>query len=74
MLDGVRVLSIMWVIFGHSYVFSLSVARNQSEIITDYTQQFLFTTVTSGLFAVDTFFFLSAFLAGYIFLRKYPAQ
>ena len=73
-LDGVRVLSIMWVIFGHSYVFSLRVMRNSSEITLDYSKQFLFTLVLSGPFSVDSFFFLSSFLGAYVFLRKYPAN
>ena len=73
MLDGVRVLSIFWVILGHSYFFMFVYGmRNSAEFSTKYAHQFLFTTILQGPFSVDVFFFMSAFLGGYVFLKKYP--
>ena len=34
----------------------------------------MFNLVTSGILAVDTFFFLSGFLGAYLFLVKYPTK
>ena len=73
-LDGVRVLSIFWVILGHSYFYPIETGnsiRNTPELL-DFLKQFLFMLVTSGVLAVDTFFFMSAFLGAYIFLVKSP--
>ena len=73
-LDGVRVLSIFWVILGHAYYFPIiegNSVRNYPELIA-FLKQFLFTLVTSGVLAVDSFFFMSGFLGAYIFLVKSP--
>ncbi len=65
-------LSIFWVVLGHTYSFTLqTTAGNFSFSLQEYSKEFLFTTVTSGILAVDTFFFLSAFLGAYLFLSKY---
>ena len=69
LLDGVRVLSMFWVILGHTYVFSVYSATYNPFIMKDYYKQPLFQIVIGALFAVDTFFFLSAFLGAYSFLR-----
>ena len=74
-LDGVRVLSIFWVILGHSYFFNLQQqpgVRNTISMIPEFYKEFFFTVVTSGVLAVDSFFFMSAFLGAYIFLVKAP--
>ena len=75
-LDGVRVLSIFWVILGHAYVYQISegnTVRNTPDLV-EYMRQFLFMLVTSAVLAVDTFFFMSAFLGAYIFLVKSPKE
>ena len=75
-LDGVRVLSIFWVILGHSYFYPIAEGNSIRNItdISQFLKEFLFMVVTSGLLAVDTFFFMSAFLGAYIFLVKSPKQ
>ena len=71
-LDGIRVLSIFWVVIGHSYIFPLqTTGQNMIVAIPEYSKQFLFTVVTSGILAVDTFFFMSGFLGAYIFMGKF---
>jgi len=72
-LNGVRVLSICWVIVGHGFlVGSLSPAVNiqTTELMFNTT---LFGVVPGGYFAVDSFFFLSGFLTFYLLTMKmYP--
>lgn len=73
--DGVRVLSILWVIFGHTFVFTMMglgftnledlIGNDNKGWITTYPAQAL----TSAYFAVDTFFFMSGFLAMSILMK-----
>jgi len=68
--DGVRVLSIMWVIFGHGYLgIAFAGTTNFVDIATMFTSTF-FPFLASAYFAVDVFFYLSGFLF-YIGLQKY---
>ncbi|KAF5396771.1 hypothetical protein PHET_10262 [Paragonimus heterotremus] len=64
-LDGLRVLSIAWVILGHSILMPLSVSNNKVLASTKYFHSWAFQAVLSGTLAVDTFFFLSGLLASY---------
>ena len=73
--DGIRVLSILWVIFGHTFIFTMTglgftnlkdlIGNNNEGWISMYPAQAL----TGAYFAVDTFFFMSGFL-GMIILMK----
>jgi len=65
-LNGMRVWSILWVVLGHVIAFPRSPGfDNQSEVDKYYLQNFRFVLFPAGLLAVDTFFFLSGFLACY---------
>lgn len=60
--NGVRVLSLLYVIFGHGY-FSVLVAPNVDfEGVNRVVNPWPFSIIFGGLYAVDVFFFLSAFL------------
>ena len=66
-LNAVRVLSICWVVMGHSELFraELSVIFNISDV-QNYFKHFSFTLINSAPYAVDSFFWLSGFLQGYL--------
>jgi hypothetical protein len=70
-LSGVRVLSICWIILGHSVGFA------QNAPIENFltAQELVFKSTTTsifsgGLYAVDTFFFMSGFLTWYLITKK----
>lgn len=74
-LNGVRVLSMGWVIVGHGFVFAplgtVSNLATMSAIVENPTFGF----VIGGIYAVDTFFWLSGFLTFYILTTKmYPKK
>lgn len=68
-LHGIRVLSLCWVILGHSYAFILSFSDNIT-IFLDWVQRFSFLIVSNAFFSVDTFFLLSGFLTTYVFFKE----
>ena len=68
-LNGLRVISMFWVIQGHTYSFSLQTTNN---ILYSYTllKRFTFQAIANGTFSVDTFFFLSGLLVAYLTLKE----
>jgi len=67
-LNGVRVLSIAWVILGHTFYYAMSGALANPLIPLELFRSFGFNLVSSGPYAVDIFFWLSGFLGVYILL------
>jgi len=74
-LNGVRVLSIGWVILGHSFSFvTMSAIKNGQTLNVLFDSDF-FSIVPGGIYAVDTFFFLSGFLTFALLISKmYPKK
>ena len=86
-LDGIRVWSMSWVVFGHSFLFFLTTgASNVQTLIppADDTnsyhyviQDFYMMLAEYGFYSVDSFFYLSGFLATFSIWRqiqKYPGK
>ena len=70
-INGIRVLSMMWVVLGHYYAFD--VLRNRPDNIVQalhVTQRFTFEAVANAYVSVDTFFLLSGLLFSYLTLKK----
>ena len=68
-LNGLRVVSMWWVIQGHTYLFSTLTSSNPA-IARPVTERFTFQAILNGNFSVDTFFFLSGLLVAYLTLRE----
>ena len=61
-VNGIRALSMFWVILGHVYFFLITEYDNPVEAIS-WLKRFNFMMVPAGFYAVDSFFLLSGFLA-----------
>ncbi|OMJ95593.1 hypothetical protein SteCoe_1019 [Stentor coeruleus] len=74
-LNFIRVVSICWVVFGHTHLYRLnnSVVLNVDKVPLQLTH-FYFTTVYSGPYSVDTFFWLSGVLQGYLMTMQIAAH
>ncbi|XP_003384838.1 PREDICTED: O-acyltransferase like protein-like [Amphimedon queenslandica] len=71
-LNGMRVISMFWVILGHTYVFILMVGgfKNINFVVSSFIPRFTAQAVTNAFFAVDSFFYISGFLVAYLTLRE----
>ena len=71
-INGIRVISMFWVILGHTYsfLFSFQGFKNQSRLITNFVPRFSAQAVLNGFFSVDSFFFLSGVLVSYLTFRE----
>ena len=70
-LNGLRVISMFWVILGHAYAFAMLAASadNPLQFLT-IAARFSFQAVGNAYFSVDSFFFLSGVLVAYLTLRE----
>ena len=68
-INGIRVLSLMWVIIGHSLAFGLAYSSNVLDVLV-WSHNFLFQFIISAVLSVDTFFVLSGFLTAVLFIRQ----
>ncbi|XP_030831493.1 nose resistant to fluoxetine protein 6 [Strongylocentrotus purpuratus] len=70
-LNGLRVISMAWVILGHTFFFpsQMGIIGNLPTAVGWY-QTFGFQVVGNAFFSVDSFFFMSGLLLTYITLKK----
>ncbi|XP_028392822.1 nose resistant to fluoxetine protein 6-like [Dendronephthya gigantea] len=70
-INGLRVISMFWVILGHTFLFMLTsyIMANPVDLVED-TSKFSMMVIMNGYFCVDTFFFLSGLLVSYTCFRK----
>ena len=69
-LNAIRVFSICWVILGHAFLFLMTIYDNVWTFF-EKPKDFAFQFIMEGIFAVDTFFFLSGFLAYWSLSRQF---
>ncbi|CAF1187897.1 unnamed protein product [Didymodactylos carnosus] len=67
-INGIRVLSLFWIIIAHSLLYGLSYTSNVTDILIS-KRNIAFQLVSSAQFSVDTFFVLSGFLTAILFVR-----
>ncbi|XP_035213460.1 uncharacterized protein LOC118187364 isoform X2 [Stegodyphus dumicola] len=68
-IHGIRFLSLIWVILGHTYISSVSIIGNRLDALKDM-DTFPFQVLLQAPFSVDSFFLLSGFLLTYLFLKE----
>ncbi|XP_063930453.1 nose resistant to fluoxetine protein 6-like [Zophobas morio] len=69
-LNGMRFISMMWVIAGHGFVAMEQLPLINYSTIANYLNQMKTQYMLSAPIAVDTFFFLSGFLLSYGYLKN----
>ena len=70
-LNGLRVISMFWVILGHTHLWSLTGgALDNVGSIPSILSRLSFQPVGNAFFSVDSFFFLSGVLVAYLTLRQ----
>ncbi|XP_078365902.1 O-acyltransferase like protein-like isoform X1 [Oculina patagonica] len=68
-INGMRVLSMWWVILGHTFSIQLVTPISNLLLVFNIIHRFTFQTVGNATFSVDSFFFLSGLLVAYLSLR-----
>jgi hypothetical protein len=69
--DGLRTLAIAWIVLGHTLAFNQAGYDNPNTIeAARSTDSWFFVIVSIALRHVDTFFFLSGALLGYLVIRR----
>ena len=66
--NGIRCLSMMWVLFGHTFLWSTSFVIENVAKVTQDEKSMWFQIITNGVFSVDSFFF-SEWISG---LSEFP--
>ena len=71
-INGVRVISMFWVIMCHNFVFFFATlgVRNFAYLAEDVMPRFSSQVIINGFVSVDSFFFLSGVLVSYLTLRE----
>ncbi|XP_048237969.1 O-acyltransferase like protein-like [Haliotis rufescens] len=69
-LHGIRVLSIGWVILGHTYLYFIMSNAENPKAAMKLMQGFSFQIMINATLSVDSFFVLSGLLVTYLFLKE----
>ncbi|XP_045202094.2 nose resistant to fluoxetine protein 6-like [Mercenaria mercenaria] len=69
-VNGIRFLSMSWVILGHTIGFGIPHTSNASTLVPKLFKRFTFQAILNGTVSVDTFFVLSGLLVSYISSRE----
>ena len=69
-INGVRVISMFWVIMCHVFFILSLDLRNMAYLAGDVMPRFISQVIINGFLSVDSFFFLSGVLVSYLTLRE----
>ncbi|XP_060084931.1 nose resistant to fluoxetine protein 6-like [Ylistrum balloti] len=68
-INGIRFLSISWVVLGHSFSSDMNNLQNPT-FMADFISNWTSMVLVNGLLSVDSFFTLSGLLVSYLFMRE----
>ncbi|XP_035698599.1 nose resistant to fluoxetine protein 6-like [Branchiostoma floridae] len=68
-LNGIRFLSMSWIILGHTYQIAIPSFDNSLQF-SEARQAFAFQAVNNSSVSVDSFFFISGLLMSYLLLKR----
>ena len=71
--NGVRFLSMCWVILGHTYMLRIKMIYTTNQILDIIEKPGISTIVLSGPYSVDIFFFLGGFFVSFVLVTKFKA-
>lgn len=71
--DGIRIFSAGWVVFGHGFYLFIMIGFYNSFEILNIMTSWMGAIIYSALFAVDVFFYMSAFMF-YLGMQKYISK
>ncbi|KAK3580062.1 hypothetical protein CHS0354_001014 [Potamilus streckersoni] len=69
-INGIRFLSMSWVVLGHSYSASALIIQNMKQFLDVKSHQWSFMAISNATISVDSFFLLSGLLVAYLTLRE----
>ncbi|CAH8433303.1 unnamed protein product [Schistosoma bovis] len=69
-LDGIRFLTMNWIIYGHCILFSMFVANNMLLYSQIHQSKWTYQAIIGSTLSVDTFFFMSGLLSTYLTIPK----
>ncbi|CAH8834874.1 unnamed protein product [Trichobilharzia szidati] len=69
-LDGIRFLTMIWIIYGHCIVYSIMGSNNALFYAQTHLRKWTFQVMVAAPLSVDTFFFMSGLLTTYLTLPK----
>uniref|UniRef100_T1J952 Nose resistant-to-fluoxetine protein N-terminal domain-containing protein n=1 Tax=Strigamia maritima TaxID=126957 RepID=T1J952_STRMM len=72
-INGIRVISMFWIIFGHSYMMGALSADN-IVVPFNWVSSFSFLFIVQAVFSVDTFFVLSGLLVTYLYMKEHEKR
>ncbi|XP_019874197.2 nose resistant to fluoxetine protein 6 [Aethina tumida] len=70
-LNGLRVISMAWILFAHGHLFAFFVPSINMITLPDFVKAWFGATITSASMAVDTFFVISGLLVVYLYLKTF---
>lgn len=71
-INGIRSLSLIWIIFGHRYgIYFYTPLINRSDIVVEWLPNYFSGFVNSFHYAVDSFLLLGGFLVSYSLLNEF---
>lgn len=69
-LNGVRFLSMSWVLLGHTFAFGIGTADNLLTFLPDFIRSWSAQAILNALVSVDSFFTISGLLLSYLVLKE----